>query len=55
LLPVVTPANGAATDGKLMIDQDATIYVSALNAGQSVTHANKGSHAYLFVIAGTWM
>jgi len=52
LLPVVTPANGVVVDGKLTIDQDATIYVSSLDTGQSITHTNRGSHAYLFVISG---
>ena len=36
LLPVVS---GGDVDGTLTIDQDATIYVSSLEAGESVTHA----------------
>jgi quercetin 2,3-dioxygenase len=52
LLPVVTPTNGAVANGKLTIDQDATIYVSSLSASQGVTHTNSGTHAYLFVISG---
>ena len=40
--------------GTLSIDQDATIYVSQLIAGQKVVHASKaGRHAYLFVISGS--
>jgi redox-sensitive bicupin YhaK (pirin superfamily) len=39
--------------GTLAIDQDATIYVSALPAGQAVIHKSRtGRKAYLFVIAG---
>lgn len=50
LLPVVSSGD---VDGTLSIDQDATIYVSGLKAGQKVTHASKGTHAYLFVIEGS--
>jgi redox-sensitive bicupin YhaK (pirin superfamily) len=50
LLPVVSSGNVSDT---LAIDQDATIYVSALKAGQSVKHENHGTHAYLFVIDGS--
>jgi quercetin 2,3-dioxygenase len=49
LLPVVSSGD---VDGTLAIDQDTTIYVSSLKAGQKVEHANKGTHAYLFVIDG---
>jgi redox-sensitive bicupin YhaK (pirin superfamily) len=50
LLPVVSSGN---LPGTLAIDQDAAIYVSSLKSGQQVTHENKGSHAYLFVISGS--
>ena len=51
LLPVVSSGNVAGT---LAIDQDATIYVSRLGAGQSVTHDSAtGRHGYLFVIDGS--
>ena len=38
----------------LTIDQDATIYVSSLRAGEAVTHAVGGGrrHAYVFVVSG---
>lgn len=50
LLPVVS---SGAVDGTLAIDQDATIYVSALDAGKELTHTSApGRHAYFFVIAG---
>ena len=53
LLPVVASAdtNDAAT---LKIDQDATIYVSSLKAGESVEHRSPapGRKVYLFVIDG---
>lgn len=50
LLPIVSDGS---IPGTLPIDQDATIYVSQLKAGQSVTHQSKpGRHAYLFVIEG---
>lgn len=52
LFPVVSPAD-APVDGSLTIDQDATIYVSSLDAGKSVTHTSRPNrHAYLFVIDG---
>jgi redox-sensitive bicupin YhaK (pirin superfamily) len=36
------------------MDQDATIYVSALQAGQAALHESQaGRMAYLFVIGGT--
>jgi redox-sensitive bicupin YhaK (pirin superfamily) len=50
LLPVVS---GEAGNGTLRIDQDAEIYVSALKAGEAVTHQSRaGRKAYLFVIEG---
>jgi redox-sensitive bicupin YhaK (pirin superfamily) len=50
LLPVVS--SGAIPD-TLTIDQDASIYLSQLQPGQSVTHASKeGRKAYLFVMKG---
>jgi redox-sensitive bicupin YhaK (pirin superfamily) len=50
LLPVVSSGNLAGT---LAIDQDATVSVSALRAGQEVIHRSvAGRRAYLFVIAG---
>ena len=56
LLPVVsaTDAQDGDAAGTLKIDQDATIYVSSLKAGQSVDHraAAPGRKAYLFVIEG---
>ena len=52
LFPVVS-ASDAQLDGTLAIDQDATIYVSALDAGRTLTHESRaGRHAYLFVIEG---
>jgi len=43
----------AKVEGTLTIDQDATIYVSSLDAGKTVTHtAGGGRHAYFFVIGG---
>lgn len=52
LLAVVSP-DDAPVDGSLTVAQDATIYVSTLDAGKEVTHtSNPGRHAYLFVIAG---
>jgi hypothetical protein len=51
LLPVVSPGD---VPGTLTIDQDATIYVSALRAGQEVVHKTRaGRRAYLFVISGS--
>jgi quercetin 2,3-dioxygenase len=50
LLPVVSAGD---IPGTLAVDQDATIYVSALPAGRSVTHKSRpGPKAYLFVIGG---
>jgi redox-sensitive bicupin YhaK (pirin superfamily) len=52
LFPVVSPED-AKVDGTLTIDQDATIYVSSLDGGKTVTHtAEAGRHAYFFVIGG---
>lgn len=52
LFPVVSP-DDAKVDGTLTIDQDATIYVSSLDAGKTLTHtARAGRHAYFFVING---
>lgn len=51
LLQVVAPTDKPA-EGALTIDQDASIYVSALDAGKEVSHQVAGTHAYLFVIAG---
>lgn len=49
LLPVVS----GSRPGTLAIDQDATIYVSVLAAGQSVGHESQPQRrAYLFVIDG---
>ena len=54
LLPVVTGQNGkGAETAPLHIDQDATIYVSSLKAGDNVSHTGApGRHAYLFVMDG---
>lgn len=53
LLAIVSPTD-KQTPGSLTIDQDATMYVSALDAGKSVTHTSPaGRHAYLFVIKGS--
>ena len=50
LLPVVSSGD---LPGTLAIDQDAAIYLSALAAGEEVTHrSHDGRKAYLFVIAG---
>ena len=50
LLPVVS---SGSVEGTLAIDQDATIFVSSLTSGQSVTHDTAlGRHGYLFVISG---
>jgi redox-sensitive bicupin YhaK (pirin superfamily) len=50
LLPVISSGDVPNT---MPIDQDATIYVSHLNEGQSVTHIAKPNRlAYLFVIKG---
>lgn len=51
LLPVVSAGD---LPGTLTIDQDATIYVSALRRGQEVIRTSPpGRKAYLFVIAGS--
>jgi hypothetical protein len=55
LLPIAVPAgrNGNSSSSAVQIHQDATIYTSLLERGQSVTH--KLSHArraYIFVING---
>lgn len=60
LLPVVSAGSGngkgagsVAIPGTMQIDQDATIYLSALAAGQQAAHAGAtGRKAYLFVMAG---
>lgn len=60
LLPVVSPGpsnsqgdGSAVIPGTMQIDQDATIYLSALAAGQQVSHASAaGRKAYLFVTDG---
>lgn len=50
LLPVVSPGD---IPGTLAIDQDATICVSTLHAGQAVVHRSRAARkAYLFVIGG---
>ena len=50
LLPVVSSGDAAGT---LAIDRDATIYLSGLKAGQSVTHRSQPNRkAYLYVIGG---
>jgi redox-sensitive bicupin YhaK (pirin superfamily) len=50
LLPVVAGHDG---NGALPIHQDATVYVSELDAGRSVSHAlAPGRRAYVFVTAG---
>jgi hypothetical protein len=50
LLPVVSSGE---VPGTLAIDQDAAIYLSALKAGEEVTHRSRPKRkAYLFVIAG---
>jgi hypothetical protein len=52
LFPVVSPVD-AKVEGALTIDQDATIYVSSLDANKTLTHsAARGRHAYFFVIDG---
>lgn len=51
LLPVVSSGD---VDGTLAIDQDATIYLSTLSAGQEVVHGTKSDRkVYVFVIDGT--
>jgi redox-sensitive bicupin YhaK (pirin superfamily) len=50
LLPIVSSGDVPET---LHIDQDATIYVSHLSAGEKLIHESKPRrHAYLFVISG---
>jgi len=50
LLPVVSSGD---VPGTLTIDQDASIYVSSLKAGQQLNHRiGKNRRAYLFVIDG---
>lgn len=50
LLPVVSDGH---IPGTLTIDQDATIYVSAPSAGQTLIHKTRpGRKVYLFVISG---
>ena len=50
LLPVVSDGK---VPGTLHIDPDTTIYVTALKAGQAVTHKSRpGRKAYVFAIAG---
>lgn len=50
LLPVVSSGK---VDGTLAIDQDATIYVSSMDAGKALTHESQPNrHAYVFVIDG---
>ena len=52
LLKVVTSTD-SNKNGALQIDQDASIYVSSLKAGQKLDHESAaGKHAYLFVISG---
>ena len=54
LLPVVTATEENRAADALRIDQDATIFVSSLKAGQTVEHRSVavGRKAYLFVIDG---
>lgn len=59
LLPVVSAGNAngksaaAAIPGTMQIDQDATIYLSSLAAGQQAAHASAAGHkVYLFVMNG---
>ena len=54
LLPVVTATEENRAADALRIDQDATVFVSSLKAGQAVGHrsAAVGRKAYLFVIDG---
>jgi redox-sensitive bicupin YhaK (pirin superfamily) len=54
LLAIVTPTDGApAAESKLRIDQDASLFVAALETGRTVTHASgAGRRSYLFVISG---
>jgi redox-sensitive bicupin YhaK (pirin superfamily) len=51
LLPAVSGADGSRT---LQIDQDATVFISALGRGQDISHVPAGRRcAYLFVISGS--
>jgi redox-sensitive bicupin YhaK (pirin superfamily) len=52
LLPVVTATDGAAAADALTIDSDATLYVSALEAGHKLVHRPAHDKVYLFVIDG---
>jgi len=55
LLPIAVPAgrNGNSSSSAVQIHQDATIYTSLLERGQSVTHKlPQGRRAYIFVING---
>ena len=53
LLPVVSSGQ---TPGTLTIDQDATIYVSSLERGKSLSHTTNGKRSgYFFVISGEVM
>lgn len=50
LLPVVS---GHPVPGALHMNQDATFFISALAAGDEVTHdLEAGRHAYLFIVEG---
>lgn len=50
LLPVVSSGE---VPGTLAIDQDATLFISTLPAGQTVTHLSRpGRRAYLYLVAG---
>jgi redox-sensitive bicupin YhaK (pirin superfamily) len=54
LLPVVVPSSGDEKNGAMTIDQDATIYVSKLEAGSAVMHIIAGGRrAYLFIASGS--
>jgi quercetin 2,3-dioxygenase len=54
LLQVVGPSETGEGNGVMTIDQDASIYVAALEPGQTVRHESKpGRKAYLFVIDGS--
>ena len=57
LLPVVSASGLDGPADTLKIDQDATIYVSSLEAGQAVEHRSPaaGRKVYLFVIDGSVM
>jgi redox-sensitive bicupin YhaK (pirin superfamily) len=49
LFPVVSSGD---VPGSLVIDQDATIYVSSLGEGKELKHNSAGRHVYFFVIDG---